>query len=102
MKPLFEMPFVFSAHITQNEGFQKSFKEMMGLKYERPKIVVIDRYSETRPYYGTQEWIECFGADGATFSTFPMYVENLPSDKDIAKNKKLFEFWRSTYEQLNK
>lgn len=99
MKTLFEMPFVFSKHISPNEGFRSKFLEICGQKYERPQVVVVEKYSEENRY-GKTEWLGFIFGDGVIHKTFPNYIENIPSDKDIAKNKKIFEFWKSTNEQI--
>lgn len=101
MKALFEMPFVFSAYISPNEGFRSKFSEICGQKYERPKVVILAKYSETHSY-GEIEYVDYVFADGGVRRTFPHYIENLPSDKDISKNKKLFDMWKSTNEQLKR
>lgn len=103
MKALFEMPFVFSAYISPNEGFRSKFLEICEQKYERPKVVIINKYLRRyNPSIIYEELVDYVYENGEIKTTLSYRIENLPSDKDIAKNKKIFDMWKSTNEQLKR
>lgn len=102
MRTLFEMPFTFSSLIVRNEGFQKALLEICGENYERPKVAVIRKYVREYKVMGTDELVDFVFDNGEIHCAFLHEIVNIPSDMEIAKNKKLYEFWKSTMEQLNK
>lgn len=98
---LSSMPFVYSKLITPSDNFRRAFAEMCGESYERPQIAVIGKKPwNDRRFLAHGDDAEYIDSNGDVKVSDTHYIENLPSDKDIAKNRKLFDFWRQTCEQV--
>ncbi len=100
MKTIFENPFIFSILSLPNERFEAAIKEICGETYIPPRIVVLSIITlDTQ--FGTDTTVTYVTEWGEVKETYPHYIINIPSDKDIAKNKKIYDFWKSTVDQLN-